>query len=240
MTVATASQITITEYQLTRQIPSVFLEKDTVALIEAFMLERGLQVDPPRARGRALFVSIVDSTGAYRLPSIKDYPPHPFDEGTESLFVSYGEFEKGLSITVSFSAKAAESHVSVYYRGVAARKVAESLIDGIVNILAEVKTGNALYHPGLALRGALTALLLVAVGLQLGFFIAYRKVFELLLPLTLVLYSYMYLAPMFNPYTIFDTPRGRRALHWSTWLAAAGLALLLFWFADSLIRLLFP
>lgn len=239
MTVATASQITITEYQLTRQIPSVFLEKDTIALIEAFMLERGLQVDPPRARGRALFVSIIDSTGAYRLPSIKDYPPHPLDEGTESIFVSYGEFEKGLSITVSFSARAAESHVSVYYRGVAARKVAESLADGIVGILQEVKTNNALYHPGLALRGALTALLFAAVGLQFGFFVVYRRVFEILLPLALIPYSYMYLAPMFNPYTTFDTPRGRRLLHWSTWLAGAGLALLFLWFADSLIRLLF-
>ncbi len=237
---ATASQITITECQLTRQIPSVFLEKDTVALIEAFLLEHGYQVDPPRARGRALFLSVVDSSGAYRLPSIKDYPPRPFDEEIESLFVSYGEFEKGLSISVNFSRKAAESHVSVYYRGPAARKVAESLVDGIIGILEEVRTSNWLYHPGLALRGALTALFFTGIGLEFGLFLAYGRVFEILLPLILVLYSYLYLAPMFNPYTTFDTPRGRRGLHWSTWLVGAGLVLLMFWLADSFVRTLFP
>ncbi len=50
MSVATTSQIPQTEHQLTWQIPSVFLQKDTVALIEAFMLERGYQVEPPRDR----------------------------------------------------------------------------------------------------------------------------------------------------------------------------------------------
>lgn len=237
MTVATTSQITITEYQITRQIPSVFLEKDTVALIEAFMLERGYQVDPPRARGRALFVSIIDASGAYRLPSIKDYPARSFDEGLESLFVGYGELEKGLSISVNFSAKSSECHLSIYYRGPAARVVAEGLAEGIFGILEDYRTGNALYHPGPALRGALTALLFMGIGLQFSFLIIYRKFFEILLPLILVLYSYLYLAPMFNAYTIFDTPRGRRSLHWSTWLVGAGLALLGLWFATSLVRL---
>ncbi len=236
MTVATTSQVTITEYQITRQIPSVFLDKDTVALLEAFMLERGYQVDPPRARGRALFGSIIDASGAYRLQTIKDYPARSFDEGIESLFVGYGELEKGLSISVSFSAKANESHLSVFYRGPAAPVVAEGLAEGIRAILEESRTGNALYHPGLALRGALTALLFMGVGLQFGFFLLYRKFIEILLPLILVLYSYLYLAPMFNSYTIFDTPRGRRTLHWSTWLVGAGLSLLGLWFATSLVR----
>lgn len=230
------SQITQTRYQLTRQIPSVFLEKDTVALIEAFMLERGYQVDPPRARGRALFVSIVDATGAYRLPSIKDYPTRSFEEGIESVFVSYGELEKGLSITVNFSAKASECHVSAYYRGPGAKAVVESLIDGIVAILEEVRTSNALYHPDPAVRGALTALFLAAFGFEVGFFIEFGRIFEFLLPLILIIYSYLYLAPMFNPYTTFDTPRGRRFVHWSTWLVGAGITLLLFWFVDALIR----
>lgn len=237
---AKPTQITETHYQLTTQIPSVFLEKNTVALIEAFMLERGYQVDPPRARGRALFVSIVDSFGAYRLPSIKDYPPRPFDEGIESLFVSYGELEKGLSMTVNFSRRAAESHVAVYYRGQAAKKVVLGLVDGIIAILKESRTGNALYHPDPALRGALTALLFAAAGLEFGFAFVYHRFLEILLPLILLAYSYMYLAPMFNPYTIFDTPRGRRFLHWSTWLVGAGLTLLGLWFVGSLVRLILP
>ncbi len=236
MTVATTSQITITEHQLNRQIPSVFLEKDTVALIEAFMLERGYQVDPPRARGRALFVSIIDASGAYRLPTIKDYPARSFEEGIESLFVGYGELEKGLSISVNFTPRSSESHVSVFYRGPAARVVAEGLADGILGILEEFKTGNSLYHPGPALRGALTALLFMGVGLQFSFLILYRRFFEILLPLILILYSYLYLAPMFNPYTTFDTARSRRVLHWNTWLIGAGLALLGLWLVSALVR----
>ena len=240
MTVATTSQITITEYQLTWQIPSVFLQKDTVALIEAFMLERGYQVDPPRARGRALFVSIIDASGAYRLPSIKDYPARSFEEGIESLFVGYGELEKGLSISVNFSAKASESHVSVFYRGPAAPVVAEGLAEGILAILEESRIANGLYHPGLALRGALTALLFAGVGLLFGFIILYRRFLEILLPLILLLYSYLYLAPMFNPYIIFDTPSGRRTLHWNTWLVGAGVTLLGLWFISVLVRSFLP
>ncbi len=227
-------------YQLTRQIPSVFLEKETVALIEAFLLEHGYQVDAPRGRGDALFISIVDSSGAYRVPSIRDYPSRSFEEGMESLFLGYGEFEEGLGISVNFSKRAEESHVSVNYRGAGAGKIAEGLADGIIGILDEVRTGNALFHPDPAVRGALTALFFVAIGLEFGFFVAYGRVFEVLLPLILVLYSYLYLAPMFNPYTTFDTPRSRRTLHWSTYLVGAGLTLLLLWLADSAVRSFFP
>lgn len=232
-----------TWYQLTKQIPSVFLEKDTVALIEAFLLERGYQVDPPRARGgkgAALFVSAIYSSRADRLASIKDYPFRTFEEGIESLFVGYGEFEQGLGISVNFARTAAESHVSVNYSGTAAGKIAEGLADGIIGILEEVKTSNALYHPDPGVRGALTALFLGAIGFELGFLYVFERVLEFLFPLILVLYGYLYLAPMFNPYTTFDTPRGRRFLHWSTWLVGAALTLLVFWFADSSIRLLFP
>jgi hypothetical protein len=223
-----------TGYQLTRQVPSVFLEKETVALIEAFLLERGSQVDPPRARRNALFLSIIDSSGAARLASIRDYPFRTFDEGIQSLFVGYGIFGEALSISVNFSRTAAESHVSVNYRGAGAGKVAEGLAEGIIGMLKDVKTSNALYHPGPALRGALTALFLVGIGIQFGFFILYARIFPFLLPLILVLYSYLYLAPMFNPYTTFDTPRTRESRHWKTWLVGAGMTLLLLWLVSSL------
>lgn len=229
-----------TGYQLTEQIPSVFLEKDTVALIEAFLLARGYQVDPPRARGDVLFLSIVTSSGAKRLASIKEYRFHTFSEGIESLFVGYGEFEDGLSISVKFSRRAAESRVSVNYRGAGARKVAESLADGIIAILEDVKTSNALYHPGPKLRGALTALFVAGIGIQFVFFVVARRVFEVLLPLILVLYSYLYLAPMFNPYTTFDTPHSRRSRHWSAWLVGTALTLLVLWLANSLVGSLSP
>jgi len=238
--VAKTSQPPESGYQLTRQIPSVFLDKDTVNLIEAFLLERGSQVDPSRATRNALFLSIIDSSGAARLPSIKDYPFRTFEEGIESLFVSYGVFGEALSISVNFSRRAAESHVSVNCRGAGARKVAQGVADGIIGILEDVKTSNALYHPGPALRGALTALFLAGIGMQFSFFIVYRRVFEILLPLILVLYSYLYLAPMFSPYTTFDTPRSRKSRHWSTWLVGAALTLLGLWLASSLVGSLFP
>ena len=227
-------------YQLTRQVPSVFLEKDTVALIEAFLLERGSQVDPPRARRNALFLSIIDSSGAARLPSIKDYPFRTFDEGIQSLFVSYGVFGEALSISVNFSRAAAESHVSVNYRGAGARQVADGLAEGIIAMLKDVKTSNALYHPGPALRGALTALLLVGIGVQFSFFLVYARIFQFLLPLILVLYSYLYLAPMFNPYTTFDTPRSRESRYWKTWLVGAGLTVLLLWLVSSVAASFVP
>ena len=237
---AKTSQPPETWYQLTKQIPSVFLEKDTVNLIEAYLLERGSQVDPPRSRRDALFISIIDTAGPARLPSIKDYPFRFFEPGIQSLFVSYGVFGDALSISVRFSGTAAESHVSVNYRGAGARKVAEGLADGVIGILQEVKTGNGLYHPGPALRGALTALFLVSIGILFGFSIVYGKIFDVLLPPILVLYSYLYLAPIFNPYTTFDTPQSRKSRHWSTWLVGAALTLLLLWFATSLAGYLFP
>lgn len=235
-----SSQSPEVAYQLTEQIPSVFLEKDTVILIEAFLLERGSQVDPPHSRRDALFLSIIDSAGPARLRSIKDYPFRSFDEGIQSLFVSYGVFGEALSMSVSFSARPAESHVSINYRGPAARQVAEGLADGITGILNDVRTMNRLYYPGPALRGALTALFLSAIGLQFSFFLVYRTVFEFLLPLVLVLYSYLYLAPMFNPYTTFDTPRSRKSRFWRTSLVGAGLMLLLLWLVSSLVGSLVP
>ena len=236
----TTSQSPEIGYQLTRHIPSVFLEKDTIALIEAFLLERGSQVDPPRARGDALLLSIIDSSGAARIPSIKDYPFRSFDEGIEGLFLSYGVFGETLSISVNFSRRAAESHVSVNYRGAGAGKIADRLASGVIAILEDVKTSNALYHPGPLLRRALTALFLVVIGIQFSFFMAYGKVLQMLMPLILVLYSYLYLAPMFNPYTTFDTPRGRQSRHWSPALVGAGLMLLVLWFAGSVVGSLAP
>lgn len=227
-------------FQLTRQIPSVFLEKESVTLIEAFLLERGSQIDPPHSRRNALFLSIVDSSGPVRLLSIRDYPFRTFDDGIQSLFVGYGVFGEALSISVNFGRTAEESRVSVNYRGAGARRVAERLADGVMRILEDLKTSNALYHPGPALRGALTALLLVAIGILFGFFIAYRRVFQVLLPLILVLYSYLYLAPMLNPYTTFDTPRSRTSRWWSTWLVGIALTLLVLWLAGSLLGMIGP
>jgi hypothetical protein len=233
--VAKTPQSTETAYQLTRQIPSVFLDKDTVNLIEAYLLERGSQLDPPRARRGAVFLSIIDSSGPTRLRSIKDYPFRAFDEGIQSLFVSYGVFGEALSISVNFSRRAPESHVSVNYRGAGARKVAEGLAEGIIGILKDVRTSNGRYHPGLALQGALTALFLVAIGILFSFYMAYGKIFEFLVPLILVLYSYLYLAPMLNPYTTFQTPRSGGPRRWSTWLVGAGLTLLVLWLASSVL-----
>jgi hypothetical protein len=224
-----------TEYQLTRPIPSVFLDKDTVGLVEAFLIERGSQLDPPRSRREALWLSVMDSSGTSRLQTIKDYPFRNFDEGIESLFVSYGVFGEALSISVNFARPAAESHVAVNYRGPGAREVSERLAEGVVRLLGDARTGNWLYHPGPLIRGALTALFLGTVGILLGAFIAYRAVLAALLPLVILLYSYLYLAPMFNPYTIFDTPRNRASRGWITPLTWAILAVLSIWFVASLI-----
>ncbi len=223
-----------TGYQLTEQIPSVFLDKDTVSLIEAFLLEHGSQVDPPRARRDALFLSVIDSSGASRLSSIKDYPFRSFDEGIRSLFVSYGVFGEALSISVNFSRRASESHVSVHCLAPAPRQVAERLAGGIMGILEDFETSNALYHPGPGLRGALTALFLFTVGIQVAFFAVYRMVFPFLLPLSLALCTYLYVAPVLNPYTTFDTPRNQRSRRWNPWLVGATLGLLVLWLASSL------
>jgi hypothetical protein len=227
-------------YQLTEQIPSVFLEKDTVNLIEAFLLERGAQVDPPRAKGDVLFLSIIDTSGASRLSSIKDYPFSTFDEGLRRLFVSYGVFGEALSISVNFSKKGTESHVSVNYRGAGARQVVEGIAGGVLGILEDVETSNALYHPSPALRGALTALLFLGIGFQLGFLLVYGRVLPFLFPLDLLLFTYLYVAPRFNPYTTFDTPRNRKSRYWSAWLVGAALTLQVLWLANSLFGSLLP
>lgn len=229
-----ASQPADAGYQITAQIPSVFLDKETVALVEAYLMERGSQVDAPHSRREALFLSIIDSSGAARLRSIKDYPFRAFDNGIDSLFISYGVFGEALSMSVSFSKRAAESHVSVNYRGAGARKIGEGLADGVIAILEDFQTSNGLYHPAPSVRRALTALFVAGIGIELGIVIAYQRIFEVLLPLILILYSYLYLAPMLNPYTTFDTPRSRRTRGWSSWLVGAGLTLLLLWFAGTL------
>lgn len=230
----TISQIT-PRYSFEKILPSTFVEKRLLIDLERYILQRGSQLDIRKKQLPDYAVTILDSSGTLSLKSIEAYPRDVFDNETEHITLSYGAAYENINIYIRFAKDKNRSKIEVSYKGENAREIVESIKLGIFQTLKDSRTWNIVYHPHFIIQILLGYGFLAAASLLIYSIYSARVWLQTSLVLSLLLLVYL-IAPIFKPYTTFDTRRNSLIRKWSLWFIESVLGILLIW----LVALLFP
>ena len=224
-----------TRYSFEKKLPSVFVDKRLLVDLERYILHRCRQLDVRRKQVPDYYVTIIDSSGTMSLQSIESYPREIFDNEIETVSLAYGGIFETIKIYLRFAKSRERSEIEISYKGENAREIVESIKIGIMQRLKDAKTWNAIYHIPWGLQGILIWVTLAGfVGIIINL---YREQYwsQTLTATTIGLAVYLF-APIFKPYTAFETRRNMSIRKWSGWLVESLLGILLIW----LLWLLFP
>ena len=225
-------------------IGTYFITKSLIRNIEDFLRNNVPQILDCNSEDTAalkMSISILDSFGEEKLPSIENHKHQFFRDDTKGIIIRYGfkQQNKEIRITFRFGKEAKNSELSIYLPDKNARERVSAIEEGIGNILNQAKTINWLFHPNEYIAGAI---LLVGVGcgilsLEDQYLTIARFYFGLIFWVAAFYFAiYQYL----KPYSMFDTNKQKKLNAIYNWLIGGAASFIVFsCFATSVRRNIF-
>lgn len=218
-------------FELKRRLPSCRVDKETLLVIEDYILEQARDVFglTPEVAQSKLSVVIQESLGTERLASAKEMRSDTFPDTTVSVQLEVREWRPSCTLDVYFHRESFHSSATVRAEGAQAREKAIGFFDGLLRRLESHRSYAWFFHPHPAIGGALSALTFMSFGAVPWAFTAAvpEKLAAGFIALPLVLLIF-HVGARLNPYTSFASRRADiREKTWN-WFVGGMVAFLVF------------